>query len=128
MYLLSLLTAFFTFISFTLAVTPASCSGACNVHDPAVIRRTSDGTYFLVTVFKSPLRPLWLDPGPSSVQLSQQDQSSISMENMTYGHLIFQKLGIITTCITLCPPLVPKTLPSELRGRVPWMWAQSVLV
>jgi len=25
---------------------PGSCSGACNVHDPAVIRRASDGTYF----------------------------------------------------------------------------------
>ena len=25
---------------------PGACSGACNVHDPAVIRRTSDGTYF----------------------------------------------------------------------------------
>ena len=25
---------------------PGPCSGACNVHDPAVIRRTSDGTYF----------------------------------------------------------------------------------
>lgn len=25
---------------------PGACSGSCNVHDPAVIRRTSDGTYF----------------------------------------------------------------------------------
>jgi arabinan endo-1,5-alpha-L-arabinosidase len=27
-------------------VNPGACLGACNVHDPAVIRRTSDGTYF----------------------------------------------------------------------------------
>jgi len=25
---------------------PGSCSGACNVHDPSLIRRVSDGTYF----------------------------------------------------------------------------------
>jgi arabinan endo-1,5-alpha-L-arabinosidase len=25
---------------------PGSCSGACNVHDPSLIRRISDGTYF----------------------------------------------------------------------------------
>lgn len=25
---------------------PGACTGSCNVHDPAVIRRTSDGTYF----------------------------------------------------------------------------------
>lgn len=25
---------------------PGSCSGACNVHDPALIRRASDGKYF----------------------------------------------------------------------------------
>lgn len=46
MQLLGLLTAFLTFLSFASAVTPGACSGDCNVHDPAVIRRTSDGTYF----------------------------------------------------------------------------------
>lgn len=46
MHFLTLLTTFLTFITFGAAVTPRSCSGACNVHDPAVIRRTSDGTYF----------------------------------------------------------------------------------
>jgi arabinan endo-1,5-alpha-L-arabinosidase len=25
---------------------PGSCSGSCNVHDPGLIRRESDGTYF----------------------------------------------------------------------------------
>lgn len=25
---------------------PGSCSGACNVHDPSLIQRTSDGKYF----------------------------------------------------------------------------------
>lgn len=25
---------------------PGTCSGACNVHDPALIKRSSDGTYF----------------------------------------------------------------------------------
>jgi arabinan endo-1,5-alpha-L-arabinosidase len=25
---------------------PGSCSGACNVHDPGLIQRVSDGTYF----------------------------------------------------------------------------------
>lgn len=25
---------------------PGSCSGACNVHDPGLIRRSSDGKYF----------------------------------------------------------------------------------
>lgn len=25
---------------------PGSCSGACNVHDPGLIRRVSDGKYF----------------------------------------------------------------------------------
>lgn len=25
---------------------PGACTGACNVHDPAIIRRVSDGTYF----------------------------------------------------------------------------------
>ncbi|RPB18849.1 endo-1,5-arabinanase [Terfezia boudieri ATCC MYA-4762] len=46
MHLLGLFTAFLIFISLASAAHPASCSGACNVHDPAVIRRTSDGTYF----------------------------------------------------------------------------------
>ncbi|KAL4809885.1 glycosyl hydrolase [Aspergillus unguis] len=26
--------------------SPGACSGACNIHDPALIRRESDGTYF----------------------------------------------------------------------------------
>ena len=25
---------------------PGACSGACNTHDPSVIQRASDGTYF----------------------------------------------------------------------------------
>lgn len=25
---------------------PGSCSGACNIHDPGLIQRESDGTYF----------------------------------------------------------------------------------
>lgn len=34
-------------LSTVLAVAnPGACTGSCNVHDPAVIRRTSDGTYF----------------------------------------------------------------------------------
>ncbi|KAH0611916.1 uncharacterized protein H6S33_009968 [Morchella sextelata] len=33
-------------ISSVAAQTPGACSGDCNVHDPALIRRTSDGKYF----------------------------------------------------------------------------------
>lgn len=31
------------------AYTPGACSGSCNTHDPALIKRTSDGTYFRFT-------------------------------------------------------------------------------
>lgn len=32
--------------SFVQAYTPGTCSGYVNTHDPALIKRTSDGTYF----------------------------------------------------------------------------------
>ena len=37
----------FSLASLVLAApAPGACSGACNVHDPALIRRSSDGMYF----------------------------------------------------------------------------------
>lgn len=40
---------FLLLLACTLAASyapPGACTGACNVHDPAIIRRVSDGTYF----------------------------------------------------------------------------------
>ena len=48
---LSLLPTLFTVLGAAVSAVaaygaPGACSGACNVHDPAVIRRTSDGKYY----------------------------------------------------------------------------------
>ncbi|PWW80504.1 Glycoside Hydrolase Family 43 protein [Tuber magnatum] len=44
---LNLLLLLVSFVSIAISYEkPGACSGACNVHDPAVICRTSDGTYF----------------------------------------------------------------------------------
>lgn len=43
----ALLLTFFSLLALVSSYgNPGACTGSCNVHDPAIIRRTSDGTYY----------------------------------------------------------------------------------
>lgn len=43
---LSSVPALFGVLAHSVYAAPGACSGACNIHDPALIQRESDGLYF----------------------------------------------------------------------------------
>jgi hypothetical protein len=118
---------------------PGPCSGSCGTHDPALIRRVSDGTYFrfstnghVGTASAPSISGPWTSRGaalPGTLKLSQGSDIWVAMPSKNVLKDIILRgvrlrmsplLVALTICIMPSVRLGPRTRVSAWRHRQLW--------
>lgn len=122
---------------------PGPCTGSCGTHDPSLIRRVSDGTYFrfttnghVGTASAPSISGPWTNRGaalPGQVKLPQGNDiwvrilSRQSCEDINLGSLRLRmspSLVALIICTTLSVRLGPRSQESVWRHRQ--LWSQDL--
>lgn len=124
---------------------PGPCSGSCYIHDPALVRRESDGVYFRfstgnkISYASAPsIEGPWTDigsmlPGGSKIPLPGNDDLWVRPLPTTNAVLIASRRQTrispteTTMCTTLCRRSDRRTPPSDSQRPTPWMPAPGLI-